>query len=499
MGSGSQPIESNTILRLVLDHIPAGVFWKDKNFHYLGANRFFARAAGRDNPDELIGLTDQDLPWRDMSSKYTSDDREVIDSGKPKFDIEEQIVTSEGEVRWNHVNKVPLKNTTGEIIGVLGLYHDITERKQVEADLRELNRSLERIVGERTEDLSRVNRELEARNRELHDALRNLEKTQAQLVQAEKLSALGQLSAGIAHELNTPLGAIISSNKSLIALLERDFPRLFDQYASFPAEHRELFLHVLSYCMTQDPEGVIDVNRRVKREIRATLSKDGINEPEKAAELITELNIPLDFPGLRGILDSPAGTELLTGVGSVVSTARMAAVTSVAAEKAAVVVSALKSYMHREAPKEAEAVDVVAGIETILTLLHNKLKFGVTIRTDFTPLSVKGSSEDLGQVWLNLINNAVQAMDYFGTLLIETERENRRGIVRIADSGPGIPEELQDKVFEPFFTTKRHGEGIGLGLDICRKVVEKHGGTIDFESRPGHTVFTVRLPTGGDP
>ena len=492
-------VESKTILRLVLDHIPAGVFWKDRNFRYLGANRFFARAAGRDNPDDLIGLTDRDLPWREMTDKYISDDLAVITSGEPKFDIEEQIVTAEGENRWNHVNKVPLRNPEGDIIGVLGLYHDITERKAVEADLRELNKTLEKIVGERTEDLSRVNRKLAARNRELRETLRNLEMTQTQLVQAEKLSALGQLSADIAHELNTPLGAIISSNKSLVTLLEREFPGLFDLYASLAPGERDFFIRVLRHCMTQDPERLLDGGRKVKKEMSRTLSSEGIADPSAAADLILDLGIPLDFPGLRAVLASPLGTGILSGIGAVVSAVRMAAVTSIAADKAAVVVSALRSYLGSEAPSEAAPVDVVAGIETILTLMHNKIKHDVHVTTDFEPVSVMGSSEELGQIWMNLINNALEAMDFSGTLVLESRKEDGRAIVRVIDSGPGIPRDTGDKIFQPFFSTKGHGGGLGLGLEICTRIVEKHGGSIDFKSRPGHTVFTVCLPAIGEP
>ncbi|MCS7086938.1 MAG: ATP-binding protein, partial [Bacteroidia bacterium] len=102
--------------------------------------------------------------------------------------------------------------------------------------------------------------------------------------------------------------------------------------------------------------------------------------------------------------------------------------------------------------------------------------------------------DQLNHVWTNLIHNSIQAMDGKGRIDIETRRENGQVVVSITDNGPGIPPEIQPRIFEAFFTTKRQGEGSGLGLDICRKIVERHKGTIGFESVPGKTTFTVRIP-----
>ncbi|HVT09693.1 MAG TPA: ATP-binding protein, partial [Polyangia bacterium] len=106
---------------------------------------------------------------------------------------------------------------------------------------------------------------------------------------------------------------------------------------------------------------------------------------------------------------------------------------------------------------------------------------------------------ELNQVWTNLIHNAIQAMDGRGDILIETKVQDRDVIVAIEDSGPGIPPDAAGRIFEPFFTTKAKGEGTGLGLSICARIVEKHGGTIQVDSRPGRTRFEVRLPIDGPP
>ena len=171
----------------------------------------------------------------------------------------------------------------------------------------------------------------------------------------------------------------------------------------------------------------------------------------------------------------------------------MGDVVAVAAEKAAAVVAALRSYLRQDSSEPLGPVDVEAGLETVLTLLHGRIKHGVRVERSFAGVSVLGSAEKLSRVWMNLINNAVQAMEYQGILTLKTERCGDWVVVSVTDSGPGVSDSVKDRIFEPFFTTKKHGEGLGLGLEICRRIVEGLGGRIDFESRPGSTSFRVRL------
>jgi signal transduction histidine kinase len=180
----------------------------------------------------------------------------------------------------------------------------------------------------------------------------------------------------------------------------------------------------------------------------------------------------------------------------------MTEIVAVAAEKVAAVVAALRHNIGKQNLKGVGEVDVERDIETVLTLLHNKMKFGVAVERRFCGARARGSSPELCQVWMNLITNAAQAMRYEGTLTITTESDGEWTSVSIADSGPGIPDAIRDHIFEPFFTTKGAGEGMGLGLDICKKIVDSHRGRISFESRPGKTSFTVVLPSaveGGGP
>jgi signal transduction histidine kinase len=135
------------------------------------------------------------------------------------------------------------------------------------------------------------------------------------------------------------------------------------------------------------------------------------------------------------------------------------------------------------------------GIDTVLTLYQNQLKKGIEVKRNYTELPpVLCYPDELNQVWTNLIHNALQAMDYRGTLTIEVMQQEQYASISITDTGAGIPEEIKPKIFEPFFTTKPPGEGSGLGLDIVKKIIEKHQGKIEVESIPGQTKFTVSLP-----
>ncbi len=156
---------------------------------------------------------------------------------------------------------------------------------------------------------------------------------------------------------------------------------------------------------------------------------------------------------------------------------------------------ALKTYARYDPAGEKAQANIIEGIETVLTLYQNQLKQGVELVRRYENLpSVLCYPDELNQVWTNLIHNALQAMDYKGTLAIVAMVKENNILIQITDNGEGIPLDIQSKIFEPFFTTKPAGEGSGLGLDIVKKIIAKHEGTIDVESVPGETTFTVSLP-----
>jgi signal transduction histidine kinase len=172
------------------------------------------------------------------------------------------------------------------------------------------------------------------------------------------------------------------------------------------------------------------------------------------------------------------------------------------ADRISFLVQSIKQHSHMDQAPELREMDLHAGLESTLTLLHHKLKHGVEVVREYDHSLPRACvfPGELNQVWTNLIDNAVDAMGGKGRLVIRTSRAGDHARVEIADDGPGIPPELRAKIWEPFFTTKDVGEGSGLGLDIARRIVERrHGGTIRLDSAPGDTRFLITLPLAGPP
>jgi signal transduction histidine kinase len=192
----------------------------------------------------------------------------------------------------------------------------------------------------------------------------------------------------------------------------------------------------------------------------------------------------------------PEAIEILKTARNFISIIKNSGTITLAADKAAKVVFALKKYAHRDTIDDKIPTDIADGLETVLTLYHNQLKQGVEVIRNYDTLPVIGGYPDeLNQVWTNLVHNSIQAMDQNGTLKITTKNEGEYVSVSIADTGCGIEPDIKDKIFEPFFTTKKQGEGSGLGLDIVKRIIEKHEGTITFTSELGKgSEFIIKLP-----
>jgi signal transduction histidine kinase len=369
-----------------------------------------------------------------------------------------------------------------DIDAIIRLMNDMSSKvKSKNEELLVLNSGLERRVADRTF--------------ELEAALSEQRLLQDQLIEAGKLTALGQLSAGIAHELNTPLGAIQSSNQTLIEFFDVKASAALEFFGSLEPAERSLHETILSLGIKENRTlNVKHPGRKLARETCRRLEDAHVPESEEIADQLTEIGLSDRVSDIVPLLVTSRNLEIIETAGEAAIARRMVEIIDEASRRAAGVVSAFRSYLSPETSEEGTIVDIAADIGRVLTLMHNMLKRGIILKTDLAPAVVRGSSDKLSQVWMNLIRNAAQAMEYSGTLEISTIARGETAVASVTDSGPGIPDDIRDRIFEPFFTTKRRGEGIGLGLDICKKIVESHHGTITFESRPGRTEFIVSLP-----
>lgn len=497
--------ESRRMLLDVIDTIPVRVFWKDLQLRYLGCNRLFARDAGKKDPATLIGKDDYSLAWVSQADLYRADDRRVLDSGIAKLNYEEPQGNASINSSWLRTSKIPLRDIQGNIYGVLGVYEDITESKRSEellrkqeVDLRALNETLEERIAARTRELDGLNSDLVNTNAELRNTLDTLKETQDSLIHSEKLAALGQLVAGIAHELNTPLGAITSSTGSLLEVIEARLATASRAIAGFPEEVMAWFEAMLPQILAGKLEQQLAMNPRVLRKtFKARVTEAGLQIPEVFIEAVIETQLDKD-PDILDLFAKHKQTgSAVDTLATLATIRRISQIISIASGKASNVVAALLHHAHREEDTEKTTMELAREIDNILTLYSNQLKEGITLTRNYRSIGkLEGDRSKLNQVWLNLIRNALQAMNYHGRLTIGIEALDGHVEVMVQDSGPGIPEHIKERIFEPFFTTKKRGEGTGLGLDICRSIIGSHGGSIGFDSQPGNTTFRVRLPTG---
>jgi len=341
------------------------------------------------------------------------------------------------------------------------------------------------------------NFQLEQKNQELYDALETLRQTQSQLVQSEKMASLGQLVSSVAHEVNTPLGAIKSSADSILSDLKTTLGALPSFFDGLNVELRSLFIQLMERSLENREYLSSKEEREYRRQLSNELEPLLQDEADDIADIFVDMHIYRDVEPWLPLLQHPKRDAILKLAYKLTGIERNAAVIDIASDKASKVVLALKTYSHPDQSSTFTRVQVRDGIETVLTLYNNFIKQGVEVTRDFEELpEIMGSEEALNQVWTNIVHNALQAMQNKGQLTIRCRKETAHISVEFEDNGPGIPLSVQSRIFEPFFTTKASGEGTGIGLDISQKIVEKHAGKLLFTSEPGKTVFRVELPFG---
>ena len=283
-------------------------------------------------------------------------------------------------------------------------------------DLASANRQLETRVAERTAELAAANAKLSADRDELTTLLTKVEQAQGQLLQSEKMASIGQLAAGVAHEINNPVG-FVNSNLGTLGRYVDDLLRVVDAAADHPP----------------------------------------------VAAIAKEIDLPFLREDLAALLiESRDGLERVRKI-----------------------VANLKDFSHVD-EAEWQQADLVSGLESTVTVASHELKYKSDIVRELHPVPlVRCIPAQINQVFLNLLVNAVQAIEQHGTIILRSGSENNHVWIEVADTGKGMTEETRRRLFEPFFTTKPVGTGTGLGMSLSWDIIHKHGGSFDVDSTPG--------------
>jgi two-component system, NtrC family, sensor kinase len=425
-------------LASVVDNMPDAVFVKDAaELRFVRVNKAMEQLAGFEGR-EVIGRNDYDFFPKDEADFFTSNDRAVLAGGTMLEIPEEPMHTPKG-MRILHTKKIPILDSSERPLYLLGITRDITALKRAEEQLREKNKQLEEAA------------------RAEHEALEALKTAQARLVQSEKLASLGQLVAGVAHEINNPL-AFVANNQ---VVLERDVAMV-----------RKL----------------LDLYRAAESAIAKT--------DKRAADEISALAERIDLPYTLGNL-----SDLL-------------ARSRDGLKRIQQIVQDLREFSRHEivGGDRPEEADLNAGIRSTANIVRAQARSrGVELDLDLAPLpQCLCYPTKINQVVLNLLTNAIDACGPGGKVTVTTRAHSNgdnpaaastataaTGIeLRVTDTGCGIPPDIQSKIFDPFFTTKPQGQGTGMGLSISYGIISEHGGRISVDSSPGRgATFTVTLPT----
>jgi PAS domain S-box-containing protein len=413
---------SKAFVQQVIDVMPQAIAWKDYNSVYLGCNQKLAAMAGVETPNQIIGKSDYDLDWNQFEADFFRVwDARVMDSNQAKLHILKSRQQANGTKTWLDISKLPLHDSDGKVIGILAVSEDITERK-VASDALVASEEL-----------------LKHKATQLEITLWELKQTQAQLIQSEKMSALGQLVAGVAHEINNPVNFIYGN---LI-------------YAS------DYIGDLLDLCKSYQQE-----------------------YPDPSASLVSQME-EIDYKYI--VTDLPL----------------MLSSMKVGTDRIREIVLSLRSFSRLdEADMKAVNIHEGLDSTLLILKSRLKTKAGLEIKVikNYGDLpQVECYPGQLNQVFMNILSNAIDALEtklgIQPMIEIRTELKEQRVLIAIADNGIGIPEAIQKQIFDPFFTTKPVGQGTGLGLLISYQiVVHKHKGSLNFTSLYGETEFWIEIP-----
>jgi len=335
----------------------------------------------------------------------------------------------------------------------------------------------------------------------LHWVMSRLTQNESLLHQQEKMAALGTMSAGLAHELNNPAAAAQRSASQLKEAQSRWLSLTHQiERAAFQENQTEWlddFIEEVSRRLESPVR--LDALERIDRvdQLQNWLEASGTESAWELAPAMVNFGWEAErLEELKDTLSPALFTLSIQWLGTCCSMMGLLSEVLQTTERISQIVHAVKSYTYLDQAPLLE-VDVHEGLENTLVIMQHKLKKGVTIKREYAPNlpRIQAYASELNQVWTNIIDNAVDALNGKGEIRIKTYEEDQRVIVELTDNGPGIPQDIQSRIFEPFFTTKAPGHGTGLGLHISHDIIaNRHHGQLKVESKPGETRFRIVLP-----
>ena len=313
--------------------------------------------------------------------------------------------------------------------------------------------------------------------------------------QRDRLASLGKLSAGLAHN---PASAAKRATSQLRQILKKikDASHELGRRNLTTEQRSEIEALEASFIQHDEPPPDALTASDIEEQIDSLSRSHGQNDLwQLSADLARRGVKPLALESLFANLGAETARAALIRLAASVDVANLLNEIESSVSRISDLVLAIKEYTYMD-QSPVQNVDIVKSLENTLTILNHKLKKGVLVKRDYerVPLLVNSFGSELNQVWTNLIDNAIDAMDSKGELRVRTYRDDSCVVVEIGDNGPGISPQVKAHIFEPFFTTKSVGQGTGLGLDTVQRIVKKHRGNIEVRSEPGSTVFQVWLP-----
>ena len=490
--------ESRRMLCLVLDTIPVRVFWKDTEGRYLGCNRSFACDAGFDSPEALIGRDDYDTGWKDQADLYRTDDRQVIANGVPKLQYEEPQTTPVGTQLWLRTSKIPLRDSEGRIIGILGTYEDITERKQAEETLRTSEEKYKRLI------------ETTRTGYVILDDRGCVADANPEYVRLTGRQGLDDILGHSVLEWTAPHD-LARNDRAVKECLEQGFARDFEiDYVTPAGRVTPIVINATVLCVAGSVQ-ILTLCRDVteKKQLEAQFLRaqrlDGLGS--LAGGVAHDLNniltpILVAAPILRAAASDAESRNMIDTVHA-------------CAQRGADIIRQLLTFA-RGQPEVRVPLPVRHLLHEMEKIVNEtfprNLRLEITAPHERWP--VQGDATQIQQALMNLCVNARDAMPGGGTLTLAAENvaldaeaaalvpdakpDPKPGdyvCISVTDTGVGIPREQLGRVFDPFFTTKEIGRGTGLGLSTVLGIVRGHGGFVRVDSRVGQgTKFELYLP-----